>query len=146
MVMIDSLLEIEIILQQSSNMAIPYRYGDVGMGLPSLLASKLYNSQTNPLFPDDEPKDGFPDTLGDMDLPTGNNNGIAVYSSLLNHIHQPSGTCNFSRIDNAQLVTTGDYATGNSNATNAARPNNIYAVNYNVLRIMSGMGGLAYSN
>ena len=52
--------------------------------------------------------------------------------------HQPSGTCNFSRIDNARMIFT------NSEDTN----NNIhvYAVNYNVLRIMSGMGGLAYSN
>ena len=50
--------------------------------------------------------------------------------------HQPSGTCNFSRIDNAQL-TTGDAL---------ATTDNIYAVNYNVLRVMSGMGGLAYSN
>ena len=51
--------------------------------------------------------------------------------------HQPSGTCNFSRIDNAQLVTTG---------TQLASSDKIYAVNYNVLRVMSGMGGLAYSN
>ena len=62
---------------------------------------------------------------------------IAVYSFALKpEEHQPSGTCNFSRIDNAQLkcsTTTG----GNMN---------IYAVNYNVLRVMSGMGGLAYSN
>jgi len=50
--------------------------------------------------------------------------------------HQPSGTCNFSRIDNAQLMLT---AKTDSNIY-------IYAINYNVLRIMSGMGGLAYSN
>ena len=50
--------------------------------------------------------------------------------------HQPSGTCNFSRIDNAQLVTGADLAADDK----------IYAVNYNVLRVMSGMGGLAYSN
>jgi hypothetical protein len=50
--------------------------------------------------------------------------------------HQPSGTCNFSRIDNAKLVL--NTAPGGSI--------NIYAVNYNVLRVMSGMGGLAYSN
>jgi len=62
--------------------------------------------------------------------------GIAVYSFALKpEEHQPSGTCNFSRIDNAQLVTTG---------TQTA--DTIFAVNYNVLRIMSGMGGLAYSN
>jgi hypothetical protein len=51
--------------------------------------------------------------------------------------HQPSGTCNFSRIDTAQLVLNG--VVKGSQAT-------IYATNYNVLRIMSGMGGLAYSN
>ena len=61
---------------------------------------------------------------------------IAVYSFALKpEEHQPSGTCNFSRIDNAQLVQSG-----------SATAVNIYAVNYNVLRIMSGMGGLAYSN
>ena len=54
--------------------------------------------------------------------------------------HQPSGTCNFSRIDNAVLQLT--YAGSGRNAYNL----NVYAVNYNVLRIMSGMGGLAYSN
>jgi hypothetical protein len=60
---------------------------------------------------------------------------IAVYSfGLKPEEHQPSGTCNFSRIDNAQLV---DSSTVDIN---------VYAVNYNVLRIMSGMGGLAYSN
>ena len=50
--------------------------------------------------------------------------------------HQPSGTCNFSRIDNAQLVF-------NTAPTGTVK---VFAVNYNVLRIMSGMGGLAYSN
>jgi len=61
---------------------------------------------------------------------------INVYSFALKpEEHQPSGTCNFSRIDNAQLIFTGSAPTGK-----------IYAVNYNVLRIMSGMGGLAYSN
>jgi len=66
---------------------------------------------------------------------------IQVYSFALKpEEHQPSGTCNFSRIDNAQLV----YSTV---PTTAAGPSmHIYAVNYNVLRIMSGMGGLAYSN
>ena len=63
---------------------------------------------------------------------------INVYSFALKpEEHQPSGTCNFSRIDNAQL---------NFDGNSAAIPANIYAVNYNVLRIMSGMGGLAYSN
>jgi hypothetical protein len=67
--------------------------------------------------------------------------------------HQPSGTCNFSRIDNAvlQLNYSSDSTLVPANATLALTVNqslnlNVYAVNYNVLRIMSGMGGLAYSN
>ena len=61
---------------------------------------------------------------------------IAVYSFALKpEEHQPSGTCNFSRIDNARLEESG--------GTTAV---NLYGINYNVLRIMSGMGGLAYSN
>ena len=68
-----------------------------------------------------------------------NNQYIYVYSFALNpEEHQPSGTCNFSRIDNATLVLTTPTA-----ATGILK---VYAVNYNVLRIMSGMGGLAYSN
>jgi len=68
----------------------------------------------------------------------GQSDSIAVYSFALKpEEHQPSGTCNFSRIDNAQLIGT----TTPCPATGA-----IFAVNYNVLRIMSGMGGLAYSN
>ena len=60
---------------------------------------------------------------------------IAVYSFALKpEEHQPSGTCNFSRIDTAELIADNDTEL------------NVYAVNYNVLRIMSGMGGLAYSN
>ena len=51
--------------------------------------------------------------------------------------HQPSGTCNFSRIDNAILDIKTSVTTGKLH---------IFAVNYNVLRVVSGMGGLAYSN
>jgi len=67
---------------------------------------------------------------------------IGVYSFALKpEEHQPSGTCNFSRIDTAKLI--GNY---NPLDTTSGDTINIYAVNYNVLRIMSGMGGLAYSN
>ena len=59
--------------------------------------------------------------------------------------HQPSGTCNFSRIDNAVLQLTYSSTVQTALASNSLNLN-IYAVNYNVLRIMSGMGGLAYSN
>jgi len=63
-----------------------------------------------------------------------------VYSFALKpEEHQPSGTCNFSRIDNAKLIIDHKGASTDSKIK-------IFAVNYNVLRIMSGMGGLAYSN
>lgn len=70
--------------------------------------------------------------------------GINVYSFALRpEEHQPSGTCNFSRIDNAvlQLVLSSPTVSG----TNTAKVR-VYAVNYNVLRVMSGMAGVAYSN
>ena len=70
--------------------------------------------------------------------------GINVYSFALRpEEHQPSGTCNMSRIDNAtlQLVLSNDTIGGEETARVA-----VYATNYNVLRVMSGMGGLAYSN
>jgi hypothetical protein len=70
--------------------------------------------------------------------------GINVYSFALRpEEHQPSGTCNFSRIDNATLQLVLSNATVEGTRTAKVR---VYATNYNVLRIMSGMGGLAYSN
>ena len=71
---------------------------------------------------------------------------VYVYSFALKpEEHQPSGTCNFSRIDSATLdMTTNNDSDYTENT--AINEINIYAVNYNVLRIMSGMGGLAYSN
>jgi hypothetical protein len=49
--------------------------------------------------------------------------------------HQPSGTLNFSRLDSARLVSETDNFT-----------KTVYAVNYNILKISNGMGGLLYSN
>ena len=70
--------------------------------------------------------------------------GICVYSFALKpEEHQPSGTCNFSRIDKATLQLTVSVNTVRAGRTAQVR---VYAVNYNVLRVMSGMGGLAYSN
>ena len=76
-------------------------------------------------------------------------NPINVYSFAIQpEEHQPTGTCNFSRIDNATLVF--DSVTSGAAGTypSKAYPYNfrMYAVNYNIFRIMSGMGGLAYSN
>jgi hypothetical protein len=76
--------------------------------------------------------------------------GINVYSfALTPEEHQPSGTCNFSRVDIAQLnmnITPATYTstlTPNGLDTATCR---IYATNYNILRILSGMGGLAFTN
>lgn len=64
--------------------------------------------------------------------------GIYVYSLALKpEEQQPSGSVNMSRIDNATLQMT--------MASNAAGKSYVYARNYNVFRVMSGMGGLAYS-
>ena len=66
--------------------------------------------------------------------------GINVYSFALKpEDHQPSGTCNFSRIDNAQVAL-------NMKAGYTTPQMKMFAVNYNILRIQSGMGGLAFSN
>ncbi len=86
--------------------------------------------------------------------------GISMYSfSLRPEEHQPSGTCNFSRIDNATLQLSFKSAATNAslvtdvpdeNTTVAACTNltslKIFAVNYNVVRIASGMAGLAFAN
>jgi hypothetical protein len=70
--------------------------------------------------------------------------GINVYSFALQpEQHQPSGTCNFSRIDNATLQLVLSNATVSGVNTAKVR---VYARNYNVLRIMSGMGGLGFSS
>ena len=70
--------------------------------------------------------------------------GINVYSFALQpEQHQPSGTCNLSRIDNTTLLLT---VSNNAVGVATSSTVRVYATNYNVLRVMSGMGGLAYSN
>jgi len=66
--------------------------------------------------------------------------GIYVYSFALQpEEHQPTGTCNFSRIDNAQVAI-------NMKSGYVCPLQKMFAINYNILRIQSGMGGLAFSN
>lgn len=90
--------------------------------------------------------------------------GINVYSfSLKPEDVQPSGTCNFSRIDSTVLQlnlavnaigvtnTAGDtyYNTTLSDGSQKVSTTcnlKVYAVNYNILRVTNGMGGIAYSN
>ena len=145
----------------------PWRYTDSALGNPTAVAKIQLNGQ-----------DRFTEREGNYfnfvqpyqhhtSTPA---TGINVYSFALKPEDlQPSGSCNFSRIDNAVLNLTLTPATFNTNiaAFNAVDPSpnssypvspptqpaaqstanvNVYATNYNVLRIMSGMGGLAYSN
>lgn len=76
--------------------------------------------------------------------------GVNVFSFALNpEDHQPSCTCNFSRIDTAQLnLWFAEFANNRYSDVFSDNDNKvyIYATNYNILRVMSGMGGLAYSN
>jgi hypothetical protein len=90
--------------------------------------------------------------------------GVYLYSfSLKPDEHQPSGSCNMSRIDNATLVLQykSHQASAESGVSNLVSVSNVdtaageisdltalrlYAENYNVLRIMSGMGGLAFAS
>jgi hypothetical protein len=66
--------------------------------------------------------------------------GIYTYSFALKpEEHQPTGTCNFSRIDNAQVSVTMKDAADSTTM-------HLFATNYNVLRVQSGLGGLAFSN
>jgi len=67
--------------------------------------------------------------------------GIYIYSFAIKPEElQPSGTCNFSRIDIAQAAVY--LKTGMPSNLNQ----DIFAVNYNILRIQSGVGGVAFSN
>jgi hypothetical protein len=81
-------------------------------------------------------------------------NPINVYSfALAPEEHQPSGSCNFSRIDTTTLVFDSIVGMDGKSLVAGSFPSKnypylfrMYAVNYNIFRVMSGMGGLAYSN
>ena len=104
----------------------------VATGLLQLNGHDRFSERDGMYFNQVQPYQHFSNTPSD---------GINVYSfALTPEEHQPSGSCNFSRIDNAQLVL------GVNAVAAAGAKLNVYAVNYNVLRVMSGMGGLAYSN
>jgi hypothetical protein len=66
--------------------------------------------------------------------------GINVYSFALQpEQHQPSGSCNLSRIDNTTLLLT---VSNNAVGLNLSSTVRVYATNYNVLRIMSGINSI----
>ena len=66
--------------------------------------------------------------------------GVYMYSFALNpNEHQPSGTCNFSKLDTTSLDIILNDSIGESTIS-------IFAVNYNILRIMGGLANIAYVN
>lgn len=91
---------------------------------------------------------GFNRFIGETAVVPKTANPINMYSFAISpEEHQPSGTCNFSRIDTATLVYDSKIGDAGSYPSKSYPYNfRMYAVNYNIFRIMSGMGGLAYSN
>ena len=68
------------------------------------------------------------------------NNFFYIYSfSVKPEEHQPSGCSNFSKIDTKDIFQ-------NFNSGLGSQQIRVYATNYNILRIYSGMGGIAFSN
>jgi hypothetical protein len=136
---------------------MPWRYSDANYGNPTAVAKLQLNGH-----------DRFTEREGDyfnLVQPYQHHTnspsvGINVYSFALRpEDHQPSGSCNMSRIDNAVLnltLSNGTFKTTVDNNTNGGGsvtddPQStalirVYATSYNILRIMSGMGGLAFSN
>jgi hypothetical protein len=145
----------------NSHFNAPWRYSDAALGNPVVVAKLQLNGQDR--FQEREGK--YFNYVQPYQHHTATpSTGINVYSFALKPEDlQPSGSCNFSRIDNAVLNLTLSPSTVNTlsyiesvdgedaGAVAGAVPQKtalvrVYATNYNVLRIMSGMGGLAYSN
>ena len=145
----------ELVDSYSLNILDPFNYGNnidrsdnpVVSAKLQLNGSDRFQERDGSYFNYVQPWQHFSNTPAD---------GINVYSFALKpEDHQPSGTCNFSRIDNATLnITLGQanknggssYITEVLGGANSNSLLNIYTVNYNVLRVMSGMAGAAYSN
>lgn len=93
---------------------------------------------------------GYLDLSSSSLTPTDNSyinsvgSGIYCYSFALNpEEYQPSGTLNFSHIDEAELKVQVYRAADEQTHNKFVQ---LYALNYNVLRIMSGNGALAFLN
>ena len=139
---------------------VPYGINSQGIGTPNtILNTKAETSNVEmqlkinqaPRFSNRNLKYFTRNQIWDCHTGSGSCNGldgeigtdnIGVYSfSLRPQEHQPSGTCNFSRISKPQLV----FSNFDSTLKEKLNSLNIYAVNYNIFRIMSGMGNIAYA-
>jgi hypothetical protein len=73
---------------------------------------------------------------------------LYMYNFCLNSTsYRPTGTCNFSRLDNAKLILNNVVSTYLTNSvTTQVTQGVVYAVNYNVLKIQNGLGGILFGN
>jgi hypothetical protein len=73
---------------------------------------------------------------------------LYMYNFCLNATsYRPTGTCNFSRLDNAKLLLNNVVSNYLANSTTTPVTTGVvYAVNYNVLKIQNGLGGILFAN
>ena len=70
---------------------------------------------------------------------------IGIYSFALNPFNlDPSGTCNFSLFSQKQLNITLSGNQGNLEGYSGNKKLLIYAINYNIFRVIGGHGGVLY--
>ena len=133
---------------------VPFTYNDiVNRGRIQLNGQDRFDERYGDYFWKVQPYQhhtggGFNRFIGETAVIPKTANPINMYSFAISpEEHQPSGTCNFSRIDTATLVYDSVIGAAGSYPSKTYPYNfRMYAVNYNIFRIMSGMGGLAYSN
>ena len=94
---------------------------------------------------------GIPaEPLKNIDVSYNKGSGIYCYSFALNPVeHQPSGTLNFSKLDKVELrlrIRRDSSVLKKNGGSLTQKKLKVYAINYNILRIMSGHAGLAFSN
>ena len=113
---------------------LDYSFNPVITSLLKLNGHERFAQQTGEFFNYLQPYETHKSTPKD---------GINLFSFALNPLeHQPSGTCNFSRIDNTSLNIKFD-----SDIINVAGSKLvIFVLNYNILRVMNGLAGISYSN
>ena len=123
---------------KTDSVAEPYKFKD----------AQIYLNGTA-LFDDPMPQVFFATTQpyfhgGEISL-TGNEDGTAgIYSFALDAAkNYPTGSCNFSRLDNASMIFR-DWTIDFSGLTGDTAY--VYAVNWNIFRVESGMGGVAFAN
>lgn len=128
--------DFDIIVYQWNNFGkyLDYSYNPVLSSLLKLNGHERFAEQSGEFFNYLQPYETHKSTPKD---------GINLFSFALNPLeHQPSGTCNFSRIDNTSLNIKFDSDIINVSGTKLV----IFVLNYNILRVMNGLAGISYSN